>query len=315
MNSDCVRFETFDEIEMFWFETMGISPSLTQLTAGPLNFELRAEDFEGVTLNWVRSEGRQLWRDVLEGDGLHIGYMIESEGAVLSSGLEVGPKDALVWHPGQETDYLLHGPLLSLEISVSEDLVDVLGWTPRGAPLRRVPGERLNRLTKVCQRASRWLRLQGISDSPEFRNQKRMWRDHVLEVLSEVLMPWMEAQSVSVSAIPASRQHKIVRSAETVFELGEDDGQDDIDTLAGQLGMSKRKLYYAFQSTLGIGPRRYFELRRLHALRRELKRLHKDDCTVTELAHAHGFTQLGRVAGLYKTHFGETPSETLRRSV
>ena len=311
MQSDFLTFSTFDEIEAFWIEATGVSPTLTQLSAGPLNFKARSDEFTGVTLTWVKSEGRQLWRDTVQDGRLHFGYVIESEGLVRSAGFEINPADALVWIPGKEVDYLLEGPLFSLEFTVSEELVAALGWEPTGAPLRKVSEAHLNRLTHVAQMASAWLDTAVDLDKETFETRLNVWRDLLLDALAKVLQPWFQNSDLELSALPASKQYDIIRSAEVLFSNGEIDDSPDVSVIAADLGISRRKLYYAFQNTLGIGPRRFIELKRLHQLRRDLRSAHRDETSVTELAYKNGFTQLGRLSGLYKQHFGEGPRETL----
>jgi AraC-like DNA-binding protein len=78
--------------------------------------------------------------------------------------------------------------------------------------------------------------------------------------------------------------------------------------------VSRRTLQRAFNETLGIGPTRYFTLKRLKAVRLELRRSDPATVTVTEIAGKYGFWELGRFARDYKQVFRERPSETLRRS-
>lgn len=313
MQSDFLTFRTFDEVEAFWIEATGVSPSLTQLSGGSLNFKVRSDEFAGVTLTWVKSEGRQLWRDMVQDKRLHFGYMIESTGVVRSAGLELGATDALVWIPGREVDYLLDGPLFSLEFTVSEDLVAALGWEPAGAPLQKVPEAHLLHLTYVAQMASTWLDTAINLDNKTFEIRLNVWRDLLLDALAKVLQPWFQNSDLELSALPASKQYNIIRSAEVLFNNRELEVSPDSSAIAADLGISRRKLYYAFQNTLGIGPRRFIELKRLHQLRRDLRSAHRDETSVTELAYNNGFTQLGRLSGLYKKHFGEGLRETLVR--
>jgi AraC family ethanolamine operon transcriptional activator len=77
---------------------------------------------------------------------------------------------------------------------------------------------------------------------------------------------------------------------------------------------SRRTLQRAFNETLGMGPTRYFTLRRLTAVRSELHRSDPATVTVTEIAGKYGFWELGRFARDYQRVFRERPSETLRRS-
>jgi AraC-like DNA-binding protein len=55
-------------------------------------------------------------------------------------------------------------------------------------------------------------------------------------------------------------------------------------------------------------------LRRMHLVRRALRRSDASRVTVTRIVTDHGFWELGRFAVAYRSLFGESPSDTLRQS-
>ena len=79
------------------------------------------------------------------------------------------------------------------------------------------------------------------------------------------------------------------------------------------IGVAERTLRLACEEHLGMGPIRYFSLRRMHFVRSVLLRADPSTATVTRIATDHGFWELGRFSVTYRSLFGETPSETLRR--
>ena len=84
--------------------------------------------------------------------------------------------------------------------------------------------------------------------------------------------------------------------------------------IAAALGMSDRTVRNDFARTFGVGPARFLKSRRMYAAREVL--LAADaDATVTRIAAAHGFTELGQFAAEYRAMFGESPSQTKRRRV
>jgi AraC-like DNA-binding protein len=83
--------------------------------------------------------------------------------------------------------------------------------------------------------------------------------------------------------------------------------------ICAAIAVSERTLRVACEEHLGMGPIRYLSLRRMHLVRRALLRADPAQATVTQLATDHGFWELGRFAGAYKSLFGESPSESLRR--
>ena len=64
---------------------------------------------------------------------------------------------------------------------------------------------------------------------------------------------------------------------------------------------------------MGISPRRYVMLRRLKQVRRALRDADPMQENVADCARRYGFTELGRLAGVYRTTCGETPSATAPR--
>ena len=86
-----------------------------------------------------------------------------------------------------------------------------------------------------------------------------------------------------------------------------------IPELCEAIGVAERTLRNYCLDVLGIGPKQYFRLRRLNLLRVALQRADPGTAKVSEIADRYGFSEFGRLAGFYRTIFGETPSATLHR--
>jgi transcriptional regulator GlxA family with amidase domain len=86
-----------------------------------------------------------------------------------------------------------------------------------------------------------------------------------------------------------------------------------IAELSRMVGVSERTLRAAFREALGLSPKQYTIVQRLRAVRAALQAADPKTTTVTDVAMAYGFFELGRFAGRYRLAFGESPSATLRQ--
>jgi AraC-like DNA-binding protein len=82
--------------------------------------------------------------------------------------------------------------------------------------------------------------------------------------------------------------------------------------LVAATGVAGRTLFMHFKEFRGVSPMRYLRDARLRQVRRDLLRA-ESGASVTDIAVSAGFTHMGRFSVAYRRHFGESPSETLRR--
>ena len=66
----------------------------------------------------------------------------------------------------------------------------------------------------------------------------------------------------------------------------------------------------AFQESFGVPPHAYSVAQRLQGARETLVAQASRTEPIRVVAARHGFTEPGRFSGLYRTMFGELPSET-----
>jgi len=138
-----------------------------------------------------------------------------------------------------------------------------------------------------------------------------------LQISAEQLEEWIYGQALAildVSDQPAGRfpGAALVRRAIEVADANI--GPVPVATLCSQLRVSPSTLENAFKTVTGVTPHAFFLRRRLNAARKVLLREDPAGRRVTDVATELGFSELGRFAVRYREMFGESPSETLRRS-
>lgn len=300
--------KTSEEISEFLYDATGMIPGYTQYSPGVADLEYDMVDLNGVTLLWASGQAHCRWLDQMSDDGrVHFGFFVSAEKGATSLGHELDVDDAMLFLPGQEMDYVFLGPVVTLEIGVSREIADRLGWRFSGAPLSKRDRPILAHLEQICRQATKIASTPGITD---FRLAEL--REAVLGALEMALAPWLEEDPEVAQFLDTSKPaYRVLRELDRVLQDPEEIGVD-IAALSQKLGVSRRTLFYALRKSVGLTPRRYQELLRLSRLQRMLQEADAGTETVTQLATELGFGDLGRLSGKYRAQFGEYPHETLK---
>ena len=132
------------------------------------------------------------------------------------------------------------------------------------------------------------------------------------QALIEAMVDCLRSREARENSL-AQGQHAIVMRR---FQRLVDEHPEEalyIPEICESIGVSSRTLQACCHEHLGMGPKRYLLLRRMHLARRALRQAVPDAASVTEVATRYGFWQLGRFAVEYQSFFGESPSATLRQ--
>jgi AraC-like DNA-binding protein len=176
---------------------------------------------------------------------------------------------------------------------------------PKGQILRPSPSDaaRLRRLhAQACRLAQT---KSGILAHPEVSRA-------IEQDLIPALVTCLTAAKIQEIGTAERNHARIMIRFEEVLaaHLGQPLHMPDLCELIGVTGRTLRSCCAEF---IGISPQRYMLLRRLKQVRAALFDADPGTASVAELARHHGFTQLGRFAGIYRAVFGEPPSTTLGR--
>jgi AraC-like DNA-binding protein len=104
---------------------------------------------------------------------------------------------------------------------------------------------------------------------------------------------------------------RLVRHAEEYMRAHLEEAISIIDLLR-VCGCSRSALFSAFRNARGYTPMEFLTEQRLQSAREKLHKLHPE-ASVTSIALACGFINLGRFSQVYRKRFGERPSDTLRK--
>lgn len=132
-------------------------------------------------------------------------------------------------------------------------------------------------------------------------------------LLAEMVADLIDEADDELPLLPVkATEAPLVEAAETIMRARLED-QLPMREVAAALGISARRLQYAFQRVRGTTPRAW-----LGGLRLELAQQRLSDpsetCTVSRIALECGIAHIGRFAAAYAARYGESPSQTLRRA-
>lgn len=228
-----------------------------------------------------------------------------------------GPDRGVVFGPGNPV-YTLHDAN-SIELAVKierpaleDELATMLGHRVEG-PLRLPP------LVDLADEPMRsWIRIIRMLRGEIGRPGSLVHQPLVAEslrrsVLSGLLLSLPHRYSAELSApAPAGPPRAIQRAIDAI--RSEPERPFTVGDIAAVAGVSVRSLQEGFRRYVGSAPMAYLQQVRLSRAHAALRSEDPARVTVAAVAHRWGFAHLGRFASAYRTRFGVTPSDTLRKN-
>jgi AraC-like DNA-binding protein len=130
------------------------------------------------------------------------------------------------------------------------------------------------------------------------------------QALIEAMVACLSAEEVGRERLAQRHHDLIMRRFRRLVEESPDQPLY-IPEVCAAIGVPDRTLRVCCQEHLGMSPKRFLLLRRLHLARRALRAATPIVNTVSEVAARFGFWHFGRFTGQYNSVFGELPSDTL----
>jgi AraC family ethanolamine operon transcriptional activator len=252
---------------------------------------------------------------ILSDDRMTIGMLTGRTDKVTQWSRDVNPGDVLVTPPGEENERQYRGGASYAVISLSAaDIRANFGSEPRlreldswrrghFRPAFRSNNRALLRLTAICAR----LQNEAATLTEE---AAEFWKKSIIEAMTAAMLVDIPCDDVG----PAVSGRKIVRRVEDYLSRTEV-ASVHISEICCELNVSRRTLHRLFHNELGIGPVTYLQRRRLCCVHTALRSSDPATTTIAEIALQHGFLNLGRFSGYYRSHFDEYPSETFGKSL
>ena len=231
---------------------------------------------------------------------------------LLSNGVEMQPTNILRVSEGHEANQLSSGLAAFAAMSLPMEAMVSAGARITGCDL--TPPRHMLIVTPPAAAMARLQRLHAAAgqlaeDAPEIIANPGAARG-LEQALIEALIGCLGQGEVREDSSAQRRHATIIRRFRSAVEENPDEPLY-IPELCKSIGVSDRTLRICCQEQLGMSPKRYLLLRRMHLARRVLREAAPTATTVTETAMRYGFWELGRFAGAYNSLFGELPSATL----
>ncbi|SMR77769.1 helix-turn-helix domain-containing protein [Marinobacterium sediminicola] len=216
----------------------------------------------------------------------------------------LGPNEMLLMMPGSEADLIWDSGTSAIVISF--DSATVHTWSSlEGESL--VSGVLRILRPDSLQVRSMYSLLQCVASQHQIHEgsilpvMQQHWESLLIESLADQLT---DPAPAHIDILPLHLRH-------TVDWLKAHIAQPvSVSDLVKVAGCSRRSLEIGFQQFLGCSPARYVLLQKLELAH---QRLQQSQGTVSEVADQCGFNHLSHFTRLYKDHFGETPSQTLKQ--
>ena len=251
----------------------------------------------------------------LPSDRVFISFSSDPKLVLVWRGIALEPGEIMLHACGEHLHQRIDGPSRWGLIALSPAALAAFCKTETGGSLplpqvgrfiRPAPRER-KRLLRVHRQAARLAETRpAIVGHPEVVRAME-------NELAGLLIRCLTEGEVRAEFAPAMRAAEVMQRLERALANSLQPSLTDAD-LSAVLGVSLRTLRKHCAAFLGVGPRRYIQLKQLVRARTALRCADPRTARIAELARAAGFTEPRRFTNLYKDAYGETPIATLRRA-
>jgi AraC-like DNA-binding protein len=272
-------------------------------------------DFPRLRLHSFRESLPRLVQVDRPPDRAYLGFLPdESLDPIVVDGLGIDADSLMQFGSERQSTHRSFSPTAWANLSVSHADLDRLSAGIGGHDLAagRTPRLLMPDSTKLCRLRALHASLTTLArQSPELLSEPELPRA-MEAALTEAMVDCLGSPEQQRHS-PAQLRHAAILARFRELLDANLDRPLYLPEVCAAIGVSHRALSYSCQDFLGMPPKRYFFLRRMHMVRRVLLRSDRRATTVTAVATRHGFWEFGRFAVQYRKLFDEMPSATLRR--
>ena len=311
MPSSAIR-ETAD-VDEFVNAIRPSSVKFTATTRGRFAASITRINLHGLWMQRGRERLPRVWHAEPSAQRKIISFLTDAGRGAVRNGREFGLGQIALHSPGRAYQHRSLGPLSWAAMSLpAADMAEVSA-TLAGRDLMPEQDEEI-----VAPPADAMAKLQRLHAAaghlaeyaPEVITRPEAARG-LEQALTEAMIDCIVAPDRREDTAAQLRHTAIMQRFHAVLEASESTAVY-FPQLCKKIGVSARTLRVICHEHLGLSPKRYLLLRRMHLARRTLREGAPGDTSVTDVATQFGFWELGRFAVEYKSLFGESPSETLR---
>ncbi|MCW5734207.1 MAG: helix-turn-helix domain-containing protein [Enhydrobacter sp.] len=238
-----------------------------------------------------------------------------SQAPVIIAGKEISPSELIVFRSGEAHVNRSLGPTSWGTMSLDPEALADAGRVIAGRELTfppntystRPPPALLSRLTYLHRRA-----IQLAVESPETLGHPEVSRSLEHEMVHLMIRSIIDQSGVHHRRTNF-RHTAIIRKFEELA-VANPHRPLHLTEVCAATGATERTLLRCCNEQFGMGPIKFLWLRRMNMVRTALTRADANSSSVTSVAMAHGFWELGRFAVSYRRIYGESPSRTLARA-
>ncbi len=228
-------------------------------------------------------------------------------------GVDVSPDDIAVYRLGASVHHRTSAPCRFGSMSLAPDDLAKISYALVGRELAPPPDTcRTRPAPHLLARLRRFHFAAGrlAANAPDVLTNPEASRS-LEESLTQAMIWSLAGERLETDR--RFRNHKAVMARLEDFLGAHPDRPLYLSEICVAANASERTVRACCQEHLGMGPVRYLWLRRMHLARRALSLASERAATVTSIAMANGFWELGRFSVAYRSLFGEAPLATLRR--